>query len=366
MTLRAGLLALSVALAACAPPRAPAMPGAAGGRALDDLALAVDHLRREARIPGLSIAVVAHGEIVLARGFGAANVERHVAATADTPYNVGSVTKPISVVVALRLVELGRIDLDRPMSTYRGFREFCADFRGSGSIFARDFRCDSEPLTLRHVLSHTVQGRAGERFSYDPPVYSWASRPLAEAGRPFSELVAEYVFAPAGMARSARIHRGLPLRPDLAADLAQPYHLDEHGGLVPSAAPPPQGDGAAGGVISTAQDLARFDLALDGGRLLTAESRDRMMRPAVSTAGVPLPYGLGWFVEDYRGERLVWHSGLWEKAYSALYLKVPRRHLTLILLANSDGLRWDNPLDRAEVERSPFAAELLSRLDALR
>ena len=74
-----------------------------------------------------------------------------------------------------------------------------------------------------------------------------------------------------------------------------------------------------------------------------------------------LPHGLGWFVQEYRGRKLVWHSGWWEKAYSAIHLKVPEEKLTLILLANSEGLWWNNPLDDAQVEKSPFAAAFLER-----
>lgn len=78
-----------------------------------------------------------------------------------------------------------------------------------------------------------------------------------------------------------------------------------------------------------------------------------------SPTGDALPYGLGWFIAAPQGERLIWHTGLWEGAYSALYLKVPGRHLTLILLANSDALQWSARLDEAVVERSPFARALL-------
>src|SRR6266542_455379 len=100
----------------------------------------------------------------------------------------------------------------------------------------------------------------------NPPSYSWASRPMAQVSHvAFSELTATLVFQPAGMLRSARIHRGLPLSLELAADLARPYHLDGAGRVVPSEPPAPQGDGAAGGVISTAMDLARFDIALTRG-----------------------------------------------------------------------------------------------------
>jgi CubicO group peptidase (beta-lactamase class C family) len=355
-------LSLCLLLAACVPGSSRPAGGTHPPPDLTAFAATLDELRVKAHIPGLSVAIVQDGKVILARGFGVADLEQRRPATPETPYNIASVTKPISATVALKLVELGKLDLDRPMTAYRGYTELCDDFRQDGGIFSRDLHCDSEPLTLRNVLSHTVNGKAGENFRYNPPMYSWASRPMAEVtGEPFSTLVERYVFVPAGMSRSARTHRKLPLRADLAQTLARPYHLDASGTLVRSEDPPPQGDGAAGGVISTVLDLAKFDLALDGGKLVSPASVQQMMTPVHNAAGTALPYGLGWFIQEHRGHRLVWHSGLWEGKYSALYLKIPDRHLTMILLANSDGLWWNNPLDKAEVERAPFAAAFLAR-----
>lgn len=323
----------------------------------------LDSLRVAHGVPGLAAAVVRDGRVVLARGFGWADVEARVPVTPETPFNIASVTKPVSAVVALRLAERGVVDLDRPMSAYQGWAEFCDDVRREGPrVFFADYACDTQPLTLRHLLSMRANGVAGERFFYNSISFSWASRPLAEAaGRPFSTLVAEEVFAPAGMTRSARMHRGLPLAPELRAALAKPYHLDSAGAFARSPGPPPQGDGAAGGVVSTVLDLARFDVALDEGRLLGDASKEEMWRPGRSSTGAVLPYGIGWFVQRVDGRRLVWHSGWWERAYSALYLKLPDERLTLILLANSEGMWWGNPLDGAAVEKSPFAAAFLRR-----
>lgn len=359
-------LGLSLLLTACLPGRF--RPDGRGTHRPPDVAafaVTLDDLRVKAHIPGLSVAIVQDGKVILAHGFGYADLEKRRPATPETPFNIASVTKPVSAAVALKLVELGKLDLDRPMKSYRGYTEFCDNFRQGGGIFARDLHCDTEPLTLRNLLSHTVNGKAGEAFRYNPPMYSWASRPMAEVtGEPFSTLVERYIFVPAGMTRSARINRNLPLRADLAEALAHPYHLDANGTLVRSEDPPPQGDGAAGGVISTVLDLAKFDIALDSGKLISPASVQQMMTPMHNAAGVALPYGLGWFIEDYHGHKLVWHSGWWDKAYSALYLKVPDRHLTMILLANSEGLWWDNPLDKAEVEKSPFAAAFLEKFVA--
>jgi CubicO group peptidase (beta-lactamase class C family) len=308
----------------------------------------------------LSVAVVKKQAIVLAEGLGYADLERRILATAATPYNIASVAKPLSAVVALRLVEEGVLDLDRPMADYSEWAEFCTDFSQQPSIFAKGLRCQPPIHTLRHLLSHTATATPGNHFSYNPVLYSWASRPImAAAGTPFSALVERHVFAPAGMTRSARTNRDLPLREDLAKLLAPPHRIGASGAIERAPAPAPQGDGAAGGVVTTVLDLAKFDVALDQGVLLSAKSRAAMMAPTRSSNGEALPYGLGWFVQEYQGHTLVWHSGWWDDAYSALYLKIPALDLTFIVLANSEGVWWDNPLDRAEVQRSEFAQAFL-------
>jgi len=315
-----------------------------------------DSLRVEARIPGLAVAVLIDSEILALSGLGHADLETQAPVGPDTPFDIASVTKPIAATLALILQDQGALDLDAPMSGFDGFSDLCTDAKAAGGIFFDDWACDDATLTLRHLLSMTANGTPGERFYYNPVSYSWASRPMAQAtGTPFSDLVTHLILEPAGMTRSARIHRNLPLRPDLAKALATPYHLGEDGTPQRSTQPSPQGDGAAGGVISTVRDLAAFDVALDDGRLLEPGPRSEMWTPLAPN----IPYGLGWFVATLSGEPVVWHTGLWEGAYSALYLKVPARQATLILLANSDGLRWDSRLDEAALERSPFARAFL-------
>ena len=182
---------------------------------------------------------------------------------------------------------------------------------------------------------------------------------MAVTGRAFSTLVEERVFAPAGMQSSARKHRAQPLRRDLTERLAQAYRTDGDAGPVPAPAGAAQRDGAAGGVVSTVVDLARFDIALDQGRLISAESVALLTTPTPIAAGATAPYGLGFYVQQLDGLKLVWHAGWWEHASSALYLKVPDRNLTFIVLANSEGIWWGNPLDRASVEQSTFARAFL-------
>ncbi|WP_099018714.1 serine hydrolase domain-containing protein [Marinicella litoralis] len=321
----------------------------------------IDCLRQAAKIPGLSFAVVKDQEVLIAAGLGYAHKESGLRVTAQTPFNIASVTKPLSAVAALRMVELGQLQLDRPIAEYSQWSDFCHAFSEQPSIFAKELQCQSADHTLRQLLSHTATGMPGTRFSYNPVLYSWASRPIMAVGeRSFSNLVDQYVLQPAGMLQSARTNRDLPLTEDLAQRLAKPYLLDSTGKIQRAPLPPPQGDGAAGGVISTVIDLAKFDIAYDQGQLISAQSRELMMTPTQLTGGKTAPYGIGWFVQDYQGHRLVWHSGWWEDAYSAIYLKVPEQQLTFILLANSEGVWWDNPLDSARVQDSEFAQAFFS------
>lgn len=326
-----------------------------------------ESLRRDAGIPGLAAVVLRDTTVLLARGFGYADVEQRVPMTVETPSNIASVAKPISAVLAMLLVERGQLDLERPMRSFAEFDEYCEAMQAEGGLLFGDFACRDSALTLRHVLSMASNGVPGTRFLYNAPAFSWASRPIAQsAGVAFSTLVDSLVLKPAGMVNAARTFRRRPLPESLAARLAVPYHRDSTGTLVRSTPPPPQGDGAAGGVIASAMDLARFDRALMHDQLITAASRVSMWQPLRTHTGETLPYALGWFTRIIDGRRYVWHTGLWEERYSALYLKLPEEQLTLILLANSDALRWPQRVDEAAIERSPFATAFMKAFPAKR
>ena len=110
----------------------------------------------------------------------------------------------------------------------------------------------------------------------------------------------------------------------------------------------------ASGLISTVRDFAQFDLALKKGVLLRPETLAAARRPPLDANGRPLPHGLGWFVQAYRGETIVWQFGVAPNASSSLVVTVPGRGSTLVLLANSDGLAKPFALTTSDVTVSPF------------
>jgi CubicO group peptidase (beta-lactamase class C family) len=115
---------------------------------------------------------------------------------------------------------------------------------------------------------------------------------------------------------------------------------------------------ASTGLISTARDLARYIAGIDD-RILLDDDSIRTMWSNVSTTGATRPMGLGWFVQTYNGERIVWHFGYIPDAYSSLILAIPSKRLTLILLANSDGLSAPFDLAQGDVTSSVFALTFL-------
>jgi CubicO group peptidase (beta-lactamase class C family) len=139
------------------------------------------------------------------------------------------------------------------------------------------------------------------------------------------------------------------------ARLAAPYRVDKRGRASRSDMPP-AGINAADGLIASVYDLANFDSGLD--ELLLPETLAASFTNGVANH-VPLPTGLGWFVQTHQGERLVWHYGLAPDAYSSLILKVPARRLTLIMLANSDGLSGPFSLEKGDIMSSLFAKTFL-------
>ena len=106
-------------------------------------------------------------------------------------------------------------------------------------------------------------------------------------------------------------------------------------------------------------DLAKFDIAMDRNLIVPEKIKQQMWSQTISTGGQPQDYGIGWYVQNYKGTKLVWHSGWEPNSYSALFLKIPEKGLTLIILANSEGVWWGNALDKAEVEKSPLASTFL-------
>jgi CubicO group peptidase (beta-lactamase class C family) len=317
----------------------------------------LDSLRQQAGIPGMSSAVVQDGQVVWEYGFGFQNLGSRARATPDTPYQIGDASSSFGAVLLLQCVEQRRLQLDAPLRAY-------------GLSLAED------KATLRHVLSHSSES-AGGSFSYSPDrfarltqVMEWcAPQPYRKsiAHRLLNRLAMRDSVPGADFSSDADIESGLFTREEVERYRAQlrkaatPYRVDSRGRAEPADLAP-IGINAATGLVTTVRDLAHFDHALDSSLLLGDDTLATAWTQVTTPEGSVLPTGLGWFVQTYRGERLVWTFGYVPGAYSSLILKVPARHITFVLLANSDGLSAPFQLATGDVTRSPFAMLFLRYL----
>ena len=300
----------------------------------------------------MSAVIVRDQEVLWSKGFGFADADRKIPATPETLYHVASLTKTLGATLVLQLVEQGKLDLDEAVSGY-------------------STEVQGDAVRIKHLLSHTSEGTPGDDYHYNGNRFNFLTAVLEKkTGKPIRTLMVETFLDPLGMSASVPSHDILD---PAAADSVDAAHRDRYrknleklavpytlyGTEVIPAPYPPRSLGVAAGLLSTVLDMARFDAAIDRHQYLKKETQDRAWTRFVSNRGKSLPHGLGWFVQDYEGEKLIWHYGHWGTGFSATYLKVPGKGLSLILVGNSEALSDPWSYSDGRIETNAFACVFL-------
>lgn len=300
--------------------------------------------------PGLSAAVVLEGELRWSEGFGMADLENSSPATSSTLFRLGSVSKPISATAVLQLWERGKLDLDAPVQKYcpefpqkewpittrqllghlGGIRHYRPD--GKGDVpedSARHFSSMQESLQL--FANDPLVAKPGTKFNYSTYGYTVIGCALEGAGsEKFVEYLHKNVFDPAGMdqTRDDDFFTVIPHR-------TRWYHKDKSGivrnaGVLDSSYKIP-----GGGIISSADDMAKFEAAILGDKLLKRSTRDLMWASLKTTDGKETGYGLGWGIMDRFGLHILAHTG-GQQGTSTAFAVVPGRNAGVVVLCNMD------------------------------
>ncbi|WP_169578554.1 serine hydrolase domain-containing protein [Salinimicrobium terrae] len=304
------------------------------------------------KIPGASVSVVKGEEILLSKAYGMADIENFAPVTPGTLFRLASVSKPITAVAVMQLVEQGKIDLDAPVQKY-----------------VPDFPQKKHQITVRQLLAHTsgIRHYQGDEFLFNK-VYSSLKAALdifkndsllhkpgaqltystygytllgavieSVSGRKFTDYLQEKVFIPAEMSRTMEDNPRA-----IIFNRSENYDTISGGIVVNSDPINSSYKIPGGGLISNVQDISNFLIALNMNRLLSRETWEKMTTETETSNGISTSFGLGWILgfPPLPGfphlPDAVWHGGVQQGSTTAILL-LPKEDLGIVILSNSGG-----------------------------
>lgn len=330
---------------------------------IDDFERGLNQLISQYKISGLSVVLIKNNHVIYKNGFGHSDIESNIYATSKTPYRIASLTKPISSTLLLQLKEQEKLDLDDTLKNfvpeYEDYflrsKNYVLSYEPQWAHLVENYDYTRNDITVRHHLTHTSEEIPGTYFKYNGFVFGFLSRVIEEkSGRKFDVLLKEMIFVPCEMENTlaSQSHFNKPI---VVAALAKPYqYLNEE---FQQSEYPKKNVNAGAGIISSVEDLAKFDIAMNNDKLVHRTTKELAWQNQVTNTGDSIPYGLGWFVHRIDNTKIVWHYGWQPKAYSGLYIKIPGKNQSIIILSNCENLSapfWKLGMNE-DLTKSPFA-----------
>ena len=305
------------------------------------------------RIPGLSLAIIEDGTPVISRGYGFSNLELKVAATPQTLYGIGSISKQFTAAAIMILVESEQLNLDKEIHAYLdglpsewkevSIRHLLTHTSGiREEIWAGgNLEFDRNEHQQRDVISTSfgaLEFKPGEKFSYSNISYRLLGMLIeALSGLSYWEFLDHKIFKPLGMTET-RSSDPKKIIPNRAAGYGCIEDCHENRDAVTESAAFSQG-----ALMSTVLDLAKWDEALYGEQILKKSSLEEMWTSGNLNNGSATGYGLGWFINKEGNKKTVFHSG-GLPGFTTFICRNLSSKTTLILLSN---LEWVAILDIA-------------------
>jgi CubicO group peptidase (beta-lactamase class C family) len=296
---------------------------------------------RRARIPGMALAVVKDSRVLMARGYGFANVEHQVPVTRATVFQSGSIAKQFAATAVMLLAEEGKLSIDDPLGKFfapapeswnrirvrhllshtSGMQDYPDDF---------DLRRDyTEDELLGIVKSAPLAFAPGEGWSYSNLGYVTLGILIRKAsGRFYGDDLAERIFRPLGMTAARVISES-----DIVPGRADGYRVVGAELKNQEWVSPSVNTTADGSLYLTLDDMLKWEAGLSEGRPLSRTGLERMWSPVRLDGGRMAPYGFGWFTVEAAGRRVLFHGGAWQ-GFKGFIARFRPDRLTVILFAN--------------------------------
>jgi CubicO group peptidase (beta-lactamase class C family) len=304
----------------------------------------------EHRTAGVSVAVVKNGRTILAKGYGFADLENDVPATAETVYRIGSITKQFTSAAIMRLVEQGKLSLDDTLQKFlpnfptQGNRvtvrhllnhtSGIKSYTSLGPRWARVIRLDLAPDSVVALFANEpFDFKPGDAWAYDNSGYFLLGMIIEKvSGKPYGQYVKDELFTPLGLESTIYCDQA-----PLIKHRAQGYAPQPGGGFINAEPLSMTQPYAAGSLCSTVTDLAAWTLALSSGKVVSPASYKAMATPGTLNDGKPLTYGFGLGIGTLGGHRQVSHNGGINGFISELH-HYPDDSLVTVVLTNTGAL----------------------------
>jgi len=301
-----------------------------------------DTMNRE-KIPGVALAVIKEGEVLLAKGFGVANIETNAPVTIKSMFQSGSLGKQFTSAGIMALVEDGLIDLDDSITKYI-------------SEAPKEWR----PITIRHLLTHSsgipdytsekfdysknyteedlvkmaseldLEFTAGKRWNYSNTGYVMLGVVMSRiTGKPYWEFLRERIFTPAGMS-TIRINTESDIVPHRARGYLPTNEGWQHAGYVA----PVTNTTADGSMLLNLEDMIAWNDVVTNRRILNKKSWDLILSPMTLNSGKNYSYGFGWFIDVIGGQTVYQHGGTWQ-GFTSQFYRFTGDNIAVILLTNA-------------------------------
>jgi D-alanyl-D-alanine carboxypeptidase len=315
----------------------------------------IEALMRTQRVPGLSLAVVQAGKVVKARGYGMANAELNVQATPGTVYQLQSVTKSFVACAIMLLAEDGKLGLDGTITGYlsglpqawsgvtvrhllthtSGIPNFVSDQGSGAAIVAFAQKVSSSEEIVAWAAARPLRFAPGEGRRYSNTGYHLLGMLIEKvSGKSWGQFLHERIFAPLSMSRT-RINSAQSIIADRASGYINFGSLENGLWFTPAYVA-----SAAGGLVSSVEDMARWEIALQAGTIVKPSVLAQMEVPVKLNNGTVVQeqdgtrYGLGWELKTHAGHRVTGHGGDHVSGFTSNFSRYADDKLAVVVLSN--------------------------------
>lgn len=313
---------------------------------------AVSKFMASTHVPGVSVAIVEDGELTWAGGFGFADLENNVPASEHTLFRLASISKSLTATAAMQLWERGQIDLDAPVQKYcpafpqkqapittrqvmghlGGIRHYKAGSQDDPEVGNTKHFDNPIQAGLDFFKNDPLVAEPGTHFHYSTQGYTLVGCVMEGAsGSKYTDFMRQNVFVPAGMDQTQVDDRFaiIPYRTRFyqktASGTVQNADFLDSSYKIPG-----------GGWLSSAEDMAKFEVAILHDKLIKRATRDLMWTPLKPSDGSKDNYGLGWGSAEENGVAYVAHNG-GQQGTSTAFIIAPAQRFGVVVLTNMEG-----------------------------